>query len=194
MLVLLVGLLLFLGVHSVRALVPGVRAAGIARLGVLGWKAFYGLLSLAGLVLLVYGYGEARLHPVLVWTPPLGLRHVAALFTLPAFVLLVATYMPRNHFKARLGHPMLLAVKLWAVGHLLAVGWLHGMLLMTAFLAWAVIAFAAARRRDRQAPTAVATQAPSVVMSAATVILGAAAWAGFVFHLHARWIGVPAFS
>lgn len=193
MTILLLGLVLFLGVHSLRALAPGLREAGIARFGVGGWKGLYSLLAIAGFVLMVFGYGEARENPVLLWTPPVWLRHVVALFTLPAFVLLVAAYVPNNHFRARLGHPMLLAVKLWALGHLLAVGWLHGIVLMAAFLTWAVIAFAAARRRDRAAGVAPTTPA-SVSMSALCVILGAGAWGLFALHLHARWIGVAPFG
>jgi len=193
MILLLLGLILFLGVHSLRALSPGLRDAGLARLGVGGWKGVYSLLSIAGFVLIVIGYGEARENPVLLWMPPVWLRHVVALFTLPAFVLLVAAYVPNNHFRARLGHPMLLAVKLWALGHLLAVGWLHGIALMAAFLAWSVIAFAAARRRDRAAGL-VSTPPASVPMSALCVILGAGAWGLFALHLHARWIGVAPFG
>jgi uncharacterized membrane protein len=193
MTILLLGLLLFLGVHSVRALAPNLRDAGIARLGLGPWKGLYSLLSIVGFVLIVIGYGEAREDPLLLWAPPLWLRHLAALFTLPAFILLVAAYVPNNHLKARLGHPMLLAVKLWALGHLLAVGWLHAVVLLAAFLAWAVIAFAAARRRDR-ADAAAVTRAPSVPMSALCVIVGAAAWGLVVFHLHARLIGVAPFG
>ena len=193
MLILLCGLLLFLGVHSVRALAPDLRDARIAHWGMGGWKALYSLLSIAGFVLIVYGYSLARSEPVLLWSPPLWLRHFAALFTLPAFILLAAAYVPNNHFKARLRHPMLLAVKLWALGHLLAVGWLHSVLTMAAFLAWAVIAFAAARRRDRAAAVPPATRS-SAVSSASAVIIGAVAWAVFVFHLHLPLIGVAPFG
>jgi uncharacterized membrane protein len=192
MAVLIAGLLLFLGVHSLHALAPGVRGGLIRRLGAGGYKAVYSLLSLLGFGLILYGYGLARAEPELLWTPPVWIRHLVALFTLPAFILLVATYVPGNHFKARLRHPMLLAVKLWAAGHLLAVGWLHGILVMAGFLAWAVIAFAAARRRDRIAGVPVAKA--SVVPSALSVIIGAVLWAVFALHLHLSLIGVAPFA
>lgn len=192
MAVLLAGLLLFLGVHSLHALAPGLRAQLIERLGAGIYKGLYSLVSIGSFVLLVYGYALARAEPVLLWSPPVWIRHLVALFTLPAFILLVAAYVPGNHFKARLGHPMLLAVKLWAAGHLLAVGWLHGIVMVAGFLAWAVIAFAAARRRDRAAGLA---RGPGhVVRSALCVILGAVLWAVFALHLHLKLIGVAPFG
>lgn len=192
MAVLLTGLLLFLGVHSLHALAPGLRAQLIEQLGAGVYKVLYSLVSIGGFVLLVYGYALARAEPVLLWSPPVWIRHLVALFTLPAFILLVAAYVPGNHFKARLGHPMLLAVKLWAAGHLLAVGWLHGIVLLVGFLAWAVIAFAAARRRDRA--TRLVRAPGHVVRSAVCVIIGAALWAVFALHLHLTLIGVAPFG
>lgn len=192
MAVLLAGLLLFLGVHSLHALAPGPRAQLVARLGAAGYKSLYSLVSIGGFVLLVYGYALARAEPVLLWSPPVWIRHLVALFTLPAFILLVAAYVPGNHFKAKLGHPMLLAVKLWAAGHLLAVGWLHGIVLLVGFLVWAVIAFVAARRRDR---TVGLVRGPGhVVRSALCVIIGAVLWAVFALHLHLTLIGVAPFG
>ena len=148
MAMLILGLLLFLGVHSVRVFADGWRTRQIERLGPMGWKALYSVLSLAGFVLLVWGFGLARHHPVVVWVPPMALRHLNALFTLIAFVLLAAAYVPGNAIKARLGHPMLAAVKLWAFGHLLAAGMLHDVLLFGAFLLWAVVDFTVSRRRS----------------------------------------------
>ncbi len=192
MIYLILGLLAFLGLHSLRMLVPDWRAGLIRRWGERSWKLGFSVLAIAAFVLLLWGYGQARADSVLIWLPPSGLRHVAALLTLPAFVLLVAAYLPANHFKARLGHPMLLAVKLWALAHLLANGWLHAMLLFGGFLLWAVLDFRDARRRDRRAGSVVVAGRASVTVSA--VVLGVAAWAGFAFHLHARWIGVAPFG
>lgn len=192
MAVLLTGLLLFLGVHSLHALAPRLRAQLIGQLGAGVYKGLYSLVSIGSFVLLLYGYALARAEPVLLWSPPVWIRHLVALFTLPAFILLVAAYVPGNHFKARLGHPMLLAVKLWAAGHLLAVGWLHGIVVLVGFLAWAVIAFAAARRRDRAAGL---VRGPGhVVRSALCVIIGAVLWAVFALHLHLKLIGVAPFG
>ncbi|SDD07687.1 NnrU family protein [Aquimonas voraii] len=192
MTVLLAGLLLFLGVHSLHALAPTLRSGLIERLGAGVYKGLYSLISVAGFALIVYGYSLARAEPVLMWSPPVWIRHLVALFTLPAFILLVAAYVPGNHFKAKLGHPMLLGVKLWAAGHLLAVGWLHGIVLLAGFLAWAVIAFAAARRRDRSA--GVVRVPGSVVRSALCVIVGSLLWGVFALHLHLKLIGVAPFA
>lgn len=187
---LILGLLVFLGVHSVRMLAPHWREARIATMGKGLWMGLYGLVSIAGFVVLVWGYGQARADtPMLLWVPPPGLRHAAALLTLPAFVLLVAAYVPRNHLKARLGHPMLLGVKLWALAHLLVNGWLHGVVLFAGFLVWAVLCFRVARRREpplRSGGTAMGT--------GLSLAIGMAAWAGFTFYLHARWIGVAPFG
>ena len=188
MTLLILGLLLFLGVHSVRIFADDWRARQIARLGDKGWKGLYSLVSIAGFVLLIVGFRRAGAEPVLLYTPPLALRHLNALFTLAAFVLLAAAYVPRNHFKARLGHPMLVSVKFWAFGHLLATGMLRDTVLFGAFLLWAVVDFIVSRRRDRASGTAY----PAGTMSGTllTLVAGVAAWALFAFVLHARWIGV----
>ena len=119
---LIAGLLLFLGVHSVRIVADDWRSRTRARVGEAPYKLVYALLSLAGLLLLVWGYGMARQQPVVLWNPPVAMRHLAALLTLVAFVLLAAAYVPRNGIKARLHHPMVLGVKVWALAHLLANG------------------------------------------------------------------------
>ncbi|WP_108445349.1 NnrU family protein [Halomonas denitrificans] len=186
MTVMLLGLLIFLGAHSVRILADDWRSAQIQRMGELPWKAAFSVVSLLGLALAIWGYGQTRLDPVWVWQPPVGLGHAVALFMIPAFVLLVAAYVPRNHLKAKLGHPMILAVKLWAFAHLLANGRLSDIVLFGAFLLWAVADFRAARRRPRAA-----LAAPSVVGTAATVAIGLAAYGVFALYLHAWLIGVP---
>ncbi|MGN6706012.1 MAG: NnrU family protein [Rhodanobacter sp.] len=185
---LILGLLLFLGVHSLRVFADGWRSRQLARWGELRWKGFYSLVSLLGFVLLVWGFALARQQPTLLYVPPLTLRHLNALFTLVAFVLVAAAYIPRNHFKARLGHPMLLGVKSWAFGHLLATGMLHDVVLFGAFLLWAIVLFASSRRRDRRAATV--RPAGTLAGDAATVIVGVAAWLAFVAWLHLWLIGV----
>ncbi|MEQ6888779.1 NnrU family protein [Halomonas sp. CS7] len=185
MTVMLLGLLIFLGAHSVRILADDWRSAQIQRMGELPWKAAYSVVSIIGLALAIWGYGQTRLDPVWVWQPPLGLRHAVSLFMIPAFVLLVAAYVPRNHLKAKLGHPMILAVKLWAFAHLLANGRLGDIVLFGAFLLWAVFDFRAARRRPRPQ-----IAAPSVVGSVATVAIGLAAYVVFALYLHQWLIGV----
>ncbi|MDO8388026.1 MAG: NnrU family protein [Polaromonas sp.] len=188
MLILLLGLLVFLGVHSVRIVADGWRSATIARVGELPWKAVYALLSIIGFVLIVWGFSLARQQPVQLWMPPRGMRHLASLLTLIAFVLLAATYVPRNAIKARLHHPMVLSVKVWALAHLLANGNLAHVILFGAFLVWAVLSFRAARGRDRAAGTVYA--AGSTAGTLATVVVGVAGWALFAFWAHGALIGI----
>lgn len=181
----LIGLLGFLGLHSVRIAAPAWREARIAAMGEKAWKGLYSLLAIAFFVLMIWGYGRMRQHPVLVWQPPLALRHVGMALVVVAFVLIAAAYVPNNGIRARLGHPMILGVKAWAFAHLLMSGWLHSMLLFGAFLAWAVVDFASARRRPRETP-----RSSNVAMTIATVVGGIVFAAVFAFYLHGLLIGV----
>ena len=186
------GLLIFLGVHSVRIVADDWRAAQIARHGEGAWKGIFSLASALGLGVIVWGYGAARAEPVPLWPSPLWTLHVAALLTLPAFILLVAAYVPGNRIKAEVGHQMVAGVKLWALAHLLANGNLAHLLLFGAFLVWAVASFAAARRRDRR--DGKTYPALGVVRDAAVIGGGLAAWVGFAFWGHAWLIGVAPFG
>jgi len=186
------GLVVFLGLHSLRIVAGDWRAQQMARMGEGPWKAIYSLLSIAGFVLLIWGFGEARQHPQLLYVPPMGLRHANALFTLIAFVLVAAAYVPRNHLKAKLGHPMYAGIKIWALGHLLATGMLHDVVFFGAFLIWAVAGFIVSRRRDRLAGATY--PAGTMAGDLLTLAIGLAAWAAFAFWLHARWIGVAPFG
>jgi uncharacterized membrane protein len=188
MTVLVLGLVIFLGVHSVRIAADDWRSRTLSRLGEKRWKGLYSLASLVGFVLIVWGYGLARQQPLVLWAPQVWARHLASLLTLVAFVLLVAAYVPRNSIKARLRHPMLLGVKVWALAHLLANHTLADLLLFGSFLVWAVLAFRASRARDRAAGTVYAPGRAG--MTVLTVVVGVAAWAVFAFWLHAAWIGV----
>lgn len=185
---LILGLVLFLGVHSVRIAADGWRGRMLARLGEKTWKGLYSVISLLGFALLCWGYGLARQEPTVLWVAPAGLRHATALFTLIAFVLVAAAYVPRNSIRARLHHPMLLGTKTWALGHLLSNGNLADVLLFGGFLIWAVLCFASARRRDRIAGTSY----PSGTIGATllTVGLGVALTAVFAMWLHTSLIGV----
>jgi len=192
MTLLILGLLLFLGVHSTRIFANDWRSAQIKRMGEGPWKGIYSLISLAGFGLIVWGFSLARQEPMLLWSPPTAMRHVAALLTLIAFVLLAAAYVPRNSIKSRLHHPMVLGVKTWAFAHLLANGRLADLVLFGVFLAWAIPCYAAAKRRDRAAGTQYA--AGSAGATAATLLVGSAAWALFAFWLHGLLIGVRPFG
>ena len=188
---LILGLLLFLGIHSVRIFADPWRSAQIARIGEMRWKGVYSLLSAVGLGLIIWGYGSARVSDVVLWVPPLPMRHLAAALTLPAFILLVAAYLPGSHLKAKVGHPMVAGVKLWALAHLLANGNRADALLFGAFLAWAIADFIVSRRRDRIAgrtyPVCCWTRDASVVA------IGTLAWAVFAIWGHAWLIGVAPF-
>jgi uncharacterized membrane protein len=192
MTVLLAGLVLFLGVHSVRIFAEGLRTSGIQSMGPLGWKAVYSVVAIAGFVLLVIGYGLTREAPVDLWNPPRFTRHLASLLTLPVFVLIAAAYIPGTHIKAALGHPMILGVKAWALAHLLSNGRLADVVLFGSFLAWAILDYRAARRRDRE--QSVTYRAGSVVRDVAVVAIGLAAWAAFAMVLHGPLIGVRPFG
>jgi uncharacterized membrane protein len=189
---LILGLAVFLGAHSIRIVADGWRTAQIARMGPPAWKGLYALVSLAGIVLIVWGFGQARLDPVVLWHPPLWTRHLAALLTLAAFVLVAAAYIPGNHLKAAIGHPMLAGVKAWALAHLVANGSLADVMLFGSFLAWAVIDFIASRRRDRVA--GVRYPPGSAARDALVAVIGVAAWFVFAFYLHGVLIGVRPFG
>ena len=186
--ILILGLILFLGVHSTRIFADDWRTRTLSRMGEKPWKALYSVISLAGFALIIWGFGLARQQPVVWWTPPTGLRHLNSLFTLLSFVLIAAAYVPRNQIKARLHHPMLLGTKLWAFGHLLATRTLADTILFAAFLVWAILAYRAARQRDRAQGTVYAAGTLSGTLIA--VVVGVAVWAAFAFWLHAAWIGV----
>jgi len=149
MILLIAGLIIFIGMHSVRVFFDASRTRFIEKNSVIAWKGIYSVISLVGLVLIVYGYQQTRLEPINIWHPPAAMRHIASLLMLFSFVLLAATYVPGNAVKAKLVHPMLIGIKIWSIAHLLANGRLGDILLFTVFLAWAVVAFIACRRRDR---------------------------------------------
>lgn len=190
--ILILGLLVFLGAHSVRIFADPWRSARIAAMGAGAWKGLYSLVSIAGFVLIVWGYGQARAVPVELWSPPVWTRHAASLLNLVAFVLLAAAYVPRNRIRAAIGHPMVAGVKLWALAHLISNGRLADVVLFGAFLVWAVLDFRSARRRDRAAGAR--RPAGTLAGDVATLIVGAVATAVFALWLHAPLIGVRPFG
>lgn len=192
MTILILGLILFLGVHSVRIFADGWRTRTIARVGANLWKGGYTVISLAGFALIVYGFARARHDAQLLYLPALAGKHANALFTLVAFVLFAATHVPRNHFKAVLGHPMALGTVLWAAGHLLSTGMLHDVVLFGAFGIWALAAFFSERVRDRAA--GVTYPAGTLRGDFMCVAGGVVVWALFAFLLHAWLIGVKPFG
>lgn len=189
---LVLGMVLFLGVHSVRVFADGWRGSLIARRGEGVYKGLYSLASIAGFALIVWGYGLARTAPVDLWMPPVWTRHLAALLTIPAFVLLAAAYVPGTRIKAAVGHPMVLGVKVWAFAHLISNGRLADVVVFGGFLAWAVLLYIASRRRDRRAGTRYTAGPASRDMIA--IAVGLVAWAAFAFWLHGLLIGVRPFG
>lgn len=192
--VLILGLLLFLGVHSVAIVAPGVRERWVGRLGENAWKGLYSLVSALGLGLIVWGYTLAREDPVWVYSLPAGMRHLAALLMLPVFVLLLAAYLP-GRIQRMARHPMLLAVKLWALSHLLAQsatgGSLADLLLFSGFLLWAVADRVSLRRRQQAGPPRSVPALPASGANDLIAVIGGLALYGLmVAWAHAFLFGV----
>ena len=188
MILLILGLAIFLGTHSIGIFAQDWRQRQILHFGAWGWKGRFALASLVGLVLIIIGFGEARTIAVLIYAPPDLLRRLNVLWTLMAFVLVAAAYVPGNRIKARIGHPMLAGVAIWAFGHLLAKGTLSDVLLFGAFLVWAVTDFVVSSVRDRRAGRVYppGTRQGDVV----TIVVGVVIWIAFAVWLHRRLIGV----
>lgn len=186
---LVLGLVLFLGLHSTRIFAEGWRTQTMESFGEKEYKLLYSVLSIAGFALLVWGYGLARQNPVILWNqPPVWTRHLASLLTLAAFVLLVAAYVPGNAIKAKLRHPMILGVKVWALAHLISNNTLADLVLFGSFLVWAVLDYRAVRRRERTLATVI--DAGPLSRTILTVVVGVVAWAVFAMWAHRVLIGV----
>ena len=188
MAVLIIGLVLFLGLHSTRIVADGARTRFIERHGAGRWRGLYSLVSALGLVLIVWGYSLTLREPVVVYGPAPWSRTGAGLLTLAAIVLIAAAYVPRNHFKAWVGHPMVLGTALWALAHLQTSSTAADVLLFGGFLLWAVVCFVSLRARDRKANVQRAPGRPMGTLL--TVGVGVVAWALFAFWLHAPLIGI----
>lgn len=194
MIVLCIGLILFIGIHSVRIVSDDFRTQFIQQRGEGAWKGLYTVLSLLGFALLIYGYGLTRLDPIYLWHPPVFTRHIASLLMLFSFILLAAAYVPKNAIKARLRHPMTMAVKVWAFSHLIANGRLGDVLLFGVFLVWAVLAIISCKKRDKAAGIVNEDRsAASIPATVATVVVGLVAYCVFAMWLHVRLIGVSPF-
>lgn len=193
MILLLIGLILFLGIHSVRMFADDKRTSFIETRGEAVYKGIYSMASVVGLVLLIVGYQQTRLSPVDLWYPPAFMAHIAALLMLLSFVFVVAAYVPGNRIKGWVGHPMVLGVKVWAFSHLLTNGRLADLILFGSFLVWAVLNYVISRKRDRLAG---ATRSLDVSISrdAIVVVVGLVAWLVFAMWLHLKLIGVSPFG
>jgi uncharacterized membrane protein len=187
MLKLVAGLVIFLGVHSIAIFAGGWRERMVARLGPVSWKGLYTAVSLVGFVLLVGGYAQARLDPVVLYEPPYWLRHVAMLLLLPVFPLLLSAYLP-GRIKAAVQHPMLTATKAWALSHLLVNGMLADVLLFGGFLAWAVLDRISVGKRPQPAPRAAPASMRNDVIA---VVGGLVLYVVFLKWAHGLLVGVP---
>ena len=192
MTILIIGLAIFLGMHSVRIYAADWREAQINKRGLKVWLAFYALISLLGMVLLSYGYGEARIETEVLWYPPVWAKHLAALFVLLGFILFVAADVKGTKIKAKVGHPMIVGVKLWAFGHLISNGNLVDVILFGSFLLWAILDFRASRQRDKAAGTTYEFLGYHRDMIA--ISIGLVVGIVFVMYLHGMLIGVTPFG
>jgi uncharacterized membrane protein len=188
MVLLIFGLIIFLGAHSIGIFAEDWRRRQILHFGVSGWKGGFALASLVGLILIIIGFGETRTNPVLLYAPADWLRHLNVFWTLIAFVLVAAAYTPRNRLKARVGHPMLAGVAIWAFGHLLAIGTLSDVILFGAFLLWALTDFGVCTARDRR--TGKVYPPGSRRGDAVAIVVGVVSWIVFALWLHRWLIGV----
>lgn len=190
MLVMIIGIIVFLGIHSVRIVAPRWRLAKMEQWGEGKWKGLYSVVSIVGLALLVWGFGMARLDAPILYEPPVWMKHITLLLMLFAFIFLGVFIAKPGRMKAALKHPMLIAIKTWALAHLLANGDLASLILFLSFLAWAVFDRIALKRQARAglAPTAIASGPATNDMIA--IIIGLVLYGLFIWKLHAVLIGV----
>lgn len=189
MLVMVIGLMVFFAIHTIPTNAD-LKNGLVARFGNGGYQAFFGVLSLVGLALIVLGFHKLQLHPgknPILWDPPTFMRHIALPLMLVASVALVAGFIP-SHIQAALKFPFLVAVKAWALGHLLANGDLASLVLFGSFLAYGVYARIAYKRNGRRAPFYKGSG--PWMNDAIVVVLGVALYLAILFHLHALIIGV----
>jgi uncharacterized membrane protein len=187
---LIIGLILLLGIHSVSIVSVSWRDGVVARIGLAPWQGLYSVVAIAGLALVVWGYGMARQSPMILYMPPPWLRDVAALLIVPVFPLVFAAYLP-GRIRAAMKHPMLVATKLWAAAHLLANGSLADVLLFGSLLAWAVANRISVKSR---APRDIPAAPPSRWNDPLAVLVGLLLYAVFLLGGHQWLIGVPAGS
>ncbi len=186
MLVLIVGLVLFLGAHSVSIVAPHWRERMALLMGASQWKGFYAVTSAVGFAAIIWGYGIARHLPITLYTPPEWLHYATFILLLPVFPLALAAYLP-GRISTALRHPLLAATKFWATAHLLSNGSLAAVLLFGAFLIWAIVDRISLKRRT-QAP--IATLPAAAINDVAAIVGGLALYALFVWRLHLWLIGV----
>lgn len=192
MVLLVLGLVIFFGLHSTRIVSEPFRANAIARLGDGLWKGLYSLASLVGFVLIVWGFGHARYDAPQLWSPPVGMRHLNLLLMLVSLILLGGYVFKRSHIAVAVHHPMIWAVLVWSLGHLLANGSLADVLLFGAFFVWSVADLASSYGRDRR--NGAVYPAPDIRATAGAVIVGLVFYGLLLGGLHQWLFGVSPFT
>jgi uncharacterized membrane protein len=190
MLFLALGLIVFLGVHSIRIVAPEWRNAQLATMGEGKWKGLYSIASVIGFILLIWGYGLARQEAVYFYEPPVWMKHISLTLMLFSFVFLGVSQVPAGRIKAAVRHPMLLAVKIWAFAHLLSNGDAASLLLFLGILAWAVIDRISVKRREASGEVSAVIPAGPVTNDLIGVGLGLLLYVLFIWKLHEWLIGV----
>jgi len=187
MTILILGLVLFLGIHSIRIFADPWRTLQTKRMGEQKWKGICSLIALIGFMLIIYGYGQSK-PSFMIWSPPLWTWHITAALTLVAFILLTAAQVPKNGIKAKVKDPMVLGVKTWALAHLISSGSLAGIILFGSFLVWAILDFKSCRGRRSNALGA--PTETSLIMTLATYTIGIVAWFIFAIYIHQTLFGI----
>ncbi len=190
MLVLILGIIVFLGIHSVRIVAPEWRLAKMQEWGEGKWKGLYSVVSLLGFVILVWGYGLARPDAPVLYEPPLWMKHITGLLMLFAFIFLGVFIAKPGKMKPALKHPMLIAIKTWALAHLLANGDLASLILFLSFLAWAVADRIAIKRQERAGLASTPIVPGPIANDIIAIAIGVVFYALFVWKLHMLLIGV----
>lgn len=188
MALLLVGLVLFIGIHSIRLFAYEWRESMIEQLGKKNWQLLHAAVAFIGIMTTIMGYGYARYSAEWLWFPPVWTRHLAALLVLFSFVFIAAAAMPYSKIKSWVGYPMAIGIKLWAFAHLISNGTTADVVLFGSFLAWAILNYSISRRRARE--QGITFAAPSFKFDLLALVIALVAYLAIAFYLHALLIGV----
>ncbi|WP_394182443.1 NnrU family protein [Marinomonas posidonica] len=188
MLMLVVGLVIFICVHSIRVVAPNWREVHLEKTGLVQWRTRFILLSVLSLALIVLGYQKMRLEPIWLWFPPIVVQHISSLVMLVALFALGSAMVPKTTLKSKMGYPFLISVKLWAFAHLMSNGTLADVILFGSLLVWSVVSFAVYRRRDRR--NGVIREDGGVQYNLVAFVFAMVSWFAIVFFLHKVVIGV----
>lgn len=190
MLLLIVSLIIFLALHSIRIFAPSIRECGIAKFGKGGWHAGYGIASLVSLLFIAYAFGEARNVTDVLYTPPTGMAHLTSTLMLIALVCAVSAVLPAGYIATKLKYPFIVAIKIWAISHIIANGEVASLLVFVAFLAWAVLLRISMKKREALGEY----QRRAFVSGRYDIVaicLGIVLWGLIIMRLHVLIIGVP---